>query len=317
MIAKGVNPHDLYIDTVITMKHILTCAILVLCCKVSASDTISNYRVVFLVDNKEIVGFEEKLFERKREGVAQEKKEGKNSVKTDVRVSDEFWVMNTEVQYDLYDEVYKWAIKNGYFFTNGCSQSSETECTPEDIQNKIKPVTFVSWIDSIIWANALSEKMGLEPVYRNKSGKIIKNEAAGDNKIIERNTTGYRLPSLQEWILLAENSMVRKKVSGKYHLSILKDNSDIRSKWKKVGSYFVIEKKVIGSGVVGIANDVFEWLGSEFSSINEEGNKLFNKMYYFCGVDVAGFNVEKPIYCDIHTRQFRFNDLGFRLVRSK
>lgn len=63
----------------------------------------------------------------------------------------------------------------------------------------------VSWRDSIVWTNALSEMLGYEPVYTYEE-KVIRdstNDTACDNAEQEKTATGFRLPKSNEWELAA------------------------------------------------------------------------------------------------------------------
>lgn len=63
---------------------------------------------------------------------------------------------------------------------------------------KNKPVTEVSWYDSIVWANSLSDMLGYEPVYT-QNGAVIKN-ATGVvyTDVVAEDKDGFRLPTSLE-----------------------------------------------------------------------------------------------------------------------
>lgn len=103
-----------------------------------------------------------------------------------------FWIAETQVTYQLWEEVRSWADGNGYIFPNDRGQGSGQ-----------LPVTHVSWGDSIVWCNALSEMLGFDPVYTYQ-GNVIKDSThptAGDP--VQENTNGFRLPTSNEWELAA------------------------------------------------------------------------------------------------------------------
>jgi formylglycine-generating enzyme len=81
----------------------------------------------------------------------------------------------TETTYELWYEVRIRAQSNGYHFDNleREGNNGNTGAAPT-VANKHKPVTSVSWRDVIVWTNALSEMMGVDPVYRTSVGVIIK-----------------------------------------------------------------------------------------------------------------------------------------------
>lgn len=120
-----------------------------------------------------------------------------------------FYIAETETTYELWFYVREWAEDNGYTFENMGLEGSYLGVEgsyPSD--SKLQPVTSVSWWDTIIWLNALSELFGYEPVYRSTSGEVIRdsreeeNEAILYNVVITENN-GYRLPESDEWELAA------------------------------------------------------------------------------------------------------------------
>jgi len=73
-----------------------------------------------------------------------------------------------------------------------------------------EPVTNISWRDAMVWCNAYSEYMSLEPVYYGNAGctDVIRNSnPAGtttnagnlDNPYVKWDANGYRLPTEAEW----------------------------------------------------------------------------------------------------------------------
>ena len=124
-----------------------------------------------------------------------------------------FWIGETEVTYELWYMVRQWALRNGYRFANAGMEGSTTGGGSSPNYNNIgnaptsrrnEPVTMVSWRDSIVWCNALSQMLGYDPVYTYQ-GNVIKDSAnatACDNAVQE-NTAGFRLPTMDEWELAA------------------------------------------------------------------------------------------------------------------
>lgn len=104
-----------------------------------------------------------------------------------------FWMDETEVTKAKWDEVYAWAITNGYTFENaGAGKASN------------HPVQTVNWHDCVKWCNARSEKEGLTPCYHTTALFAIFNYyKTGDlnvsNNWVEWSANGYRLPTEAEW----------------------------------------------------------------------------------------------------------------------
>jgi formylglycine-generating enzyme required for sulfatase activity len=125
---------------------------------------------------------------------------GSSSVQKGVFVEDRRVTLNSfvmakyETTRQLWYEVQYWALNdspNMYAFQNTISN-------PSDV-NKNKPVTGVSWRDAIVWCNAYSEKEGKDPVYTYQ-GTVIRdsrnsNTAACDEAAMDKNKSGYRLPT--------------------------------------------------------------------------------------------------------------------------
>ena len=124
-----------------------------------------------------------------------------------------FWIAETVVTYELWYTVRQWALRNGYTFANAGMEGSTTGGgsypsyksigrAPSSRRNE--PVTMVSWRDSIVWCNALSEMVGLDPVYTHNSAVIkdATNVTACDNAVQEERN-GFRLPTSDEWELAA------------------------------------------------------------------------------------------------------------------
>lgn len=116
-----------------------------------------------------------------------------------------YLLATTETTYAYWYEVLQWALNHGYTFQNlgregndgiiGASPSTEDQ-----------PVVSISWLDTVVWLNALSEMNQLEPVYRDSLGNISR-----DSTIIydigtfpfQSQFQGFRLPSNNEWEMAA------------------------------------------------------------------------------------------------------------------
>lgn len=123
-----------------------------------------------------------------------------------------FWIGETEVTYELWHEVYSWAIDDErgvdkYHIKNDGNAGSHYggEIT--------EPVTSISWRDAMVWCNALTEYYNQEKgtdwecVYTYE-GKIVRdsrdtNAVACDNVTAAPNAKGFRLPASVEWELAA------------------------------------------------------------------------------------------------------------------
>lgn len=78
----------------------------------------------------------------------------------------------SEVSYHLWQAVRLWAQNNGYTFNHSGDVGSLHYLLPEAVDSPrylSEPVTNISWLDAVVWCNALSELMGMEPVYIDKA----------------------------------------------------------------------------------------------------------------------------------------------------
>lgn len=103
-----------------------------------------------------------------------------------------FFMDKFEVSKALWDEVYGWAVANGYQFSiSGVATASN------------HPVAGISWYDAVKWCNARSEKDGLTPVYYTDLAKTQvyrTGDVVLDNNWVAWDGDGYRLPTRAEWL---------------------------------------------------------------------------------------------------------------------
>jgi formylglycine-generating enzyme required for sulfatase activity len=96
-----------------------------------------------------------------------------------------------EVARNLWDNVYLWAIGNGYSFDH-----------PGSGKGANHPVQQVNWYDVVKWCNARSELEGRTPVYYTSAeqGTVYRSgQLALTNGCVRWTANGYRLPTEAEW----------------------------------------------------------------------------------------------------------------------
>ena len=105
-----------------------------------------------------------------------------------------FQIAQYELTYELWLEVYRWAIDNGY----NLRVASKGYATNDDYKDFV-PATDISWNEACVWLNAYSEYKGLEPVYYR--GNIVWKDYTSTSGTFSWNQTknGYRLPTECEW----------------------------------------------------------------------------------------------------------------------
>lgn len=130
-----------------------------------------------------------------------------------VEVSEPFWMAETEVTYALWKEVYDWAThpdrgEQRYTFRSpGQMGSRDTESAVEPTPEH--PVTGLTWFDTLVWCNALTECYHAEHgqdlvcVYRADNGSPIRDASDDFSVLPDLAANGFRLPSSAEWQLAA------------------------------------------------------------------------------------------------------------------
>lgn len=134
-----------------------------------------------------------------------------------------YWIGETEMTYELWSEVYEWAV-NGtgtatgegeYTFANagGRGGYNDGSWMVYDSGHEIHPVTMVNWRDSMVWCNALTEwynahnGTGYECVYTYSSAVIRDsrdtNGTACDGAVAGSTAKGFRLLAGNEYELAA------------------------------------------------------------------------------------------------------------------
>ncbi len=134
-----------------------------------------------------------------------------------VTVSD-FYCQKTEVSFEQWSIVRRWALENGYVFDHHGDVGSMGWRSEDFVHSLAEPVTNISWFDAKLFCNALSEMQGREPCYYTDEAKTkvfkrslpwrIRMMPADDYGRKSRidmplytkwEADGYRLPTWAEW----------------------------------------------------------------------------------------------------------------------
>jgi len=149
-----------------------------------------------------------------------------------------------EITKALWDEVASWAAAHGY------------DIGPADGEGKAAdhPVYNVTWYEAVKWANARSEREGLEPCYT-ASGVVYRTGESTPN--CNWSASGYRLPTEAEW----EKAARGEAAGWRYPWS---DIDEIDASRANYGNYYGGTTPV-GSfapnevGLYDMAGNVWEW----------------------------------------------------------
>jgi formylglycine-generating enzyme required for sulfatase activity len=109
------------------------------------------------------------------------------------------------VTWELWELIFEAAEAGGFSFANRGNQGAETNTVRDTkpVGNKLHPVTMISWRDCAVWCNAYSEMDGLQAVYVDSNGNVLRDsrlvidELTDKSKMLGKN--GYRMLDITEW----------------------------------------------------------------------------------------------------------------------
>ncbi len=211
-----------------------------------------------------------------------------------------------EITKALWDEVASWAAAHGY------------DIGPADGEGKATdhPVYNVTWYEAVKWANARSEKEGLEPCYT-ESGSVYRTGESTPN--CSWSASGYRLPTEAEWEKAARGEAAGRRYPW----------SDIDESRANYNGYYDGTTPVgcfapNGYGLYDMAGNVWEWCWDWYGESTYASSSGSDPRGPASGTDRVLRGGSWYVYangCRVANRgnywpDYELGNLGFRLVRT-
>ena len=189
---------------------------------------------------------------------------------------------------------------------------------PSGFKGSLRPVEQVNWFDCLMFANKLSEKNGLESVYKIPQDveELCKRQTRCSHEVlipyagkvkVNKKSNGYRLPTVTEWEYAAK---------GEEEHQFAGSNNFDDVGWNQHNSegqtHFVGQKKSNGFGLYDMSGNVYEWcFDAKDVYIGDQSSRCTRGGSYRSHISICEMS-----FPSAHCPSYRYTDVGVRLCRS-
>lgn len=160
------------------------------------------------------------------------------------------------------------------------------------------PVESISWIETILFCNALSRLSGLDPCYNYYEGL--------EKVTFKENANGYRLPTEAEWQYACQAGSTEIRYGELEDIAWFKDNS--MDKTQEVGL-----KEPNAWGLFDMLGNVWEWCSDVYDETVYGSYRIFRGGGW-CDEERSVMATTRR---RSHPKAFKIDDLGFRIAQNK
>jgi formylglycine-generating enzyme required for sulfatase activity len=172
-----------------------------------------------------------------------------------------------------------------------------TRESPSAIKGNIKPVETVSWRDSVLFCNLLSDKAGLEMCYSLSNDR--------DEITFDPKANGYRLPTEAEWEYACKAGTSEPRYGVLDEIAWYKENSD-------GSTHDVGTKQPNAWGLYDMLGNVWEWCTDIYDE-TVYGSYRILRGGGWSDNDRGCLATNRR---RSHPISFKIDDLGFRIARN-